>query len=189
MPKLWTQTIDEHRRAVRKATLDSTAVLVAERGLTAVTMSEVAERTGIGRATLYKYFPDVGSILLAWHERQISDHLDHLAEVADRANGVSDRLEAVLVAYAKIAQERHGSELAAILHRGQHVARAEQQLHAFIRELVIAARDAGDIRDDVPPAELSSYCLHALGAASSARSGAAVNRLVTMTLDGLAPRH
>jgi hypothetical protein len=34
---------------------------------------------------LYKYFPDVVAILSGWHERQIADHLEHLAEVRDRA--------------------------------------------------------------------------------------------------------
>ena len=38
-------------------------------------MSQIAEQTGIGRATLYKYFPDVEAILLAWHERQVTGHL------------------------------------------------------------------------------------------------------------------
>ncbi|MDQ3425580.1 MAG: TetR/AcrR family transcriptional regulator, partial [Actinomycetota bacterium] len=33
MPKVWNTTIDAHRRAVRDATLDSTAALVAEHGL------------------------------------------------------------------------------------------------------------------------------------------------------------
>ncbi|TIL19051.1 MAG: helix-turn-helix transcriptional regulator, partial [Mesorhizobium sp.] len=55
MPKLWNETIDAHRRAVRDATLDTTAALVAEHGLLSVTMSKIAEETGIGRATLYKY--------------------------------------------------------------------------------------------------------------------------------------
>jgi hypothetical protein len=32
---------------------------------------------------LYKYFPDVVAILSGWHERQIADHLEHLAEVRD----------------------------------------------------------------------------------------------------------
>jgi hypothetical protein len=41
------------------------------------------------------------------------------------------------------------------------------------------------VRDDVPPAELASYCLHALQAASSLSSEAAVRRLVTVTLAGL----
>ena len=32
VPKLWTETIDAHRAAVREAALDATAALVAERG-------------------------------------------------------------------------------------------------------------------------------------------------------------
>ena len=48
MPKLWTDTIDTHRQAVRNATLDATEALVAERGLLSLTMSQVAERAGIG---------------------------------------------------------------------------------------------------------------------------------------------
>jgi len=72
---LWDDTIESHRRAVRDTTLDAAAALVAEHGLASVTMSEIAERTGIGRATLYRYFPDVEAILLAWHERQVSSHL------------------------------------------------------------------------------------------------------------------
>jgi AcrR family transcriptional regulator len=76
VPKLWNETIEEHRREVRGAILDATVALVAEHGLLSVTMSQIAEETGIGRATLYKYFPDVEAILLAWHEHQINGHLD-----------------------------------------------------------------------------------------------------------------
>ncbi|MGH2358185.1 MAG: TetR/AcrR family transcriptional regulator, partial [Candidatus Limnocylindria bacterium] len=68
-------------REVRDAIMDSTTALVAEHGLLSVTMSQIAEETGIGRATLYKYFPDVEAILVAWHERQVTGHLEHLAEV------------------------------------------------------------------------------------------------------------
>ena len=85
VPKLWTDTIEAHRRAVHDATLDTTAALVAEHGLAAVTMSQIAAQAGIGRATLYKYFPDVEAILVAWHDRQIARHLDYLAEIRDRA--------------------------------------------------------------------------------------------------------
>ena len=100
MPKLWNESIDAHRRAVREATLDTTAALVAEHGLRSVTMSQIAEETGIGRATLYKYFPGVEAILVAWHERQITAHLHYLAEVRDKAGNARERLEAVLDAYA-----------------------------------------------------------------------------------------
>jgi Bacterial regulatory proteins, tetR family. len=189
VPKIWNETIEAHRRAVRDATLDTTAALVAAHGLASVTMSRIAEETGIGRATLYKYFPDVESILVAWHERQITGHLHHLAEVRDRADGTDARLRAVLEAYALISHEHHGTELASLLHRGEHVARARQQLTDFIRDLLIEGARAGDLRDDVTPDELANYCLHALTAASSLPSRAAVRRLVAVTLTGLRPPH
>ena len=190
MPRLWNDTIEAHRREVREAILDTTAGLVAQHGLLSVTMSQIAEETGIGRATLYKYFPDVEAILFAWHDRQISGHLEQLAEVRDRAGDAAERLEAVLEAFALISNDSHGhhdTELAAFLHRDQHVAAAEQRLHHMIRELLSEGVAAGVIRSDVPADELASYCLHALAAARGSPSKAAVRRLVSVTLAALQP--
>jgi AcrR family transcriptional regulator len=188
VPKLWNETIETHRREVRDAILDTTASLVAEDGLRAVTMSQIAEETGIGRATLYKYFSGVEAILVAWHERQITGHLDYLAEVRDQAGVAGERLAAVLEAYALISHEHHDSELAALLHRGEHLARAQRQLREMIRDLLTEGAETGDVRDDVAPDELASYCLHALAGARGLPSKAAVRRLVTVTLAGLRPR-
>ncbi|MFJ9011683.1 TetR/AcrR family transcriptional regulator [Streptomyces canus] len=190
MPKLWNETIEEHRRAVRDAVLETTAALVAEQGLRGVTMSRIAEQSGIGRATLYKYFPDVESIMMAWHERQIAGHLDQLAELRDRAGTPGERLAAVLEAYAFIQRQRrgHGGEFSALLHRGDHVAHAEQHLHHFVRALLAEGVEAGEVRDDVSPDELAGFCLHALAGAGGLPSKAAVKRLVTVTLAGLRPQ-
>jgi AcrR family transcriptional regulator len=193
VPKLWNDTIEAHRAEVREAILDATWALATEHGPASVTMSEVAEKTGIGRATLYKYFPDVEGILAAWHHRQINRHLAQLAEVRDNSSDPGKRLEAVLEAYAHIYQRRiqhhrhepHGAELATLLHRADQVAVAQQQLHQLIRDLLNDAARAGDIRRDVTPDELASYCLHALTAASTLASNAAVRRLVAVTLSGL----
>jgi AcrR family transcriptional regulator len=190
VPRLWNNTIEAHRREVRDAILDTTAALVAERGLLSVTMSEIAERTGIGRATLYKYFADVKAILLGWHERQITQHLEYLAEVRDQAGDAPARLEAVLEAYALITHESHGhhdTELAALLHRDEQVARAQHEVHEMIRELLNESAKTGDVRNDVAPGELARYCLYALTAAGSLPSKAAVQRLVAVTLAGLRP--
>jgi hypothetical protein len=73
------------------------------------------------------------------------------------------------------------------VHRGEHVARAQQQLRGLIRDLLTEAAETGDVRDDVAPDELASYCLHALTAASSLPTKPAVRRLVTITLAGLRP--
>ncbi|UQW99302.1 TetR/AcrR family transcriptional regulator [Streptomyces sp. RerS4] len=187
MPKLWNETIDAHRAAVREAILDATAKLVAQGGLRSVTMSQIAERTGIGRATLYKYFSDVQAVLLAWHERQVAAHLQQLAGIRDQTGTAMERVRAVLEAYAGIARQQHGGELAALLHQGEHVTHAEQHLHGMVQHLLAEAAEAGDLRGDVPPAELAQYCLHALTAAAALTSQAAVTRLVVVTLDGLRP--
>jgi AcrR family transcriptional regulator len=190
MPKLWNATIEAHRREVRDAILETTAALVGKHGLRSVTMSQIAEEAGVGRATLYKYFSGVEAILFAWHERQITGHLEYLAAVRDKADDASERLEAVLEAFALISHGSHGhrdTELAAFLHRDEQVARAQEQLRAMIRDLLAEGAEAGELRDDVAPDELASYCLHALAAASSLPSKAAVRRLVTVTLAGLRP--
>ena len=192
MPKLWTETIQAHRHQVRDAILATTAALVARHGLRSVTMSQIATETGIGRATLYKYFPDVEAILLAWHDRQITAHLQQLADVRDQAGDPGQRLQAVLEAYALISQEtrrHHDTELAAFLHRDEQLTRAQQQLRSMIQDLLTEGAKTGDVRDDVAPSELASYCLHALASASSLPSKAAVRRLVTVTLAGLRPPH
>jgi AcrR family transcriptional regulator len=188
VPKLWNETIEAHRNAVREATLDTTATLVAEHGLASVTMSRIAKETGIGRATLYKYFPDVETILVAWHERQVTGHLEELVRVRDQAGDPGERLRAVLNAYALMTHGRpHGSDIGAMLHRGEHMAEAHRRLRALVRDLLSDAAQTGDVRDDVAAEELADYCLHALATAAALPSKAAVGRLVTVNLDGLRP--
>lgn len=195
MPKLWDETIEEHRRSVREATLDTTANLVAQKGLRAVTMSEIAENTGIGRATLYKYFPDVETILSAWHQRQISRHLEHLDEIRQHGETAIDRLKGVLTAYAYIQRERarhqhhqpHSRELEVLLHSDPQVDQAQRELHQMLRKLVEDAVSDGAVREDIPSTELAGYAIHALDAARHAPSEVAAGRLVTLTLAGMRP--
>lgn len=192
VPKLWDETIEDHRREVRAAIVETTAALVEKRGLLSVTMSQIAEETGIGRATLYKYFSDVEAILREWHGQQIAGHLGYLEEARNRAGSPAERLEAVLEAYALISHGSRGhrdSELAALLHRDKQIVVAESRLLDMIRDLLIEGAEIGEVRGDVSPGELASYCLHALTAASALPSKAAVRRLVDVTLAGLRPRH
>jgi AcrR family transcriptional regulator len=185
VPRLWSETIEAHRREVGDAILDTTAALVSRHGLRAVTMSQIAEETGIGRATLYKYYPDVEAILVAWHQRVLSGHLKQLAALRCQPGDPLERLEAVLGTYALIRHEHHGTELEALLHRDEHLAHARRHLGELIRGLLVEGVKAGEVRKDVSPEELATYCLHALGAAGSLRSRTAVQRLVRITVDGL----
>ena len=188
MPKLWDDTREAHRRAVRDATLDTAAALVTAHGLASVTMSRIARETGIGRATLYHYFPDVDAVLTAWHQRHVQRHLDGLTAARDSKAKPGEQLESVLSAYATMVHHRPGSDLAVALHRAEHVQRAQDHLQTFIGDLIEAAVRTGDVRDDVPVEELTAFVLHALAAAGNLSSEAAVSRLVDVTREGLRRR-
>lgn len=94
-----------------------------------------------------------------------------------------------LEAFALISHESNGDggELATLLHRGAHVIGAQEQLRDMLRELISEGSTRGDIRSDVAADELASYCLHALTAAGTLASVAAVRRLVDVTLAGMRP--
>ena len=131
---------------------------------------------------------DVEAILVAWHERQIALHLRQLTAARDAAGTPAEQLEAVLTAFALIQHEHHGTELpVSLLHRGEHVAEARQQLKDLVADLLATGAQKGEIRDDMAPGELASFCLHALTAAGNLPSEAAVRRLVAVTLAGLRP--
>ena len=187
VPKLWDETIETHRRAVHDAILDAAGALVAERGLRAVTMSALAERAGVGRATLYKYFPDVESVLAAWHDAHVTAHASQLVQLKDGRGSATQRLAAVLAAYADVQRRQHEGELAAMLHARAHVDHARNRIEEVVVELIVEAADDGAVRTDVPARELARFCLHALAAAASLTSKASVRRLVDVTMDGLRP--
>ena len=48
MPKLWNETIDAHRRAVRDATLDATAALMAKHGLDGIKLPKLRQCVAAG---------------------------------------------------------------------------------------------------------------------------------------------
>jgi AcrR family transcriptional regulator len=187
MRKLRNATVETHRRGERYMILSSTARLVARRGMKSVTMSQIAEITGVGRSALHRYFTDVGSILAAWQKEQIAAHLEQLAEVRTRASSPGECLEAVLDTYAQIvyADASDGTDLATVLPRDLHGARALERLASFFEDVIREAASLGSVRTDIAPGELVAYCLHALGAAAQLPSKAAAQRLAVVVLGGL----
>jgi len=189
VPKPWADTVTDHRKNVRDAVLDAAAEIVTERGLTGVTMAGIAETTGIGRATLYRYFPDVDAVLTAWHERQLATHVAHLSGILARNTDPANQLRDALTGYAHMAG-RHGGpggNIATALHSKTHATRTNDQVYALLTDLLKTCARTGVVRNDVPARELAAYCLHALSAVGPETSGAAVRRLVGVTVDALRP--
>jgi AcrR family transcriptional regulator len=188
MPKIWSDTIDSHRRQVSDAVLDATAQLVAEQGPMSVTMSAIAERAGIGRATLYKYFPDVESILVAWHRRDFSSHLERLRTLTDADSVTLDDI----AAFVRAQRQHHGPET-----RAEAVGALAQSvadlgtLNGAVRNEIIDAltkflqglAQRHEVRDDQPAEVLARWLFHAIHATADIDDGAVAQLLV----DSLAP--
>lgn len=184
MPKLWHDTIEAHRNAVADAIMDRTAAIAATEGLHALTMARIAQESGIGRATLYKYFKDVEEILSAWHKRQISNHLEDLENVRVRYESPLSALEAVLTAYAAHSAHDHAGSLGGLLHALPHVREAHRHLEAFVAQLIAEADKAGELERGPSADERARFVLAAMQAVPS-HSRATVNRLVAMVLRGI----
>ena len=175
--------MESHRQEVREAILDAAGELVARQGLMAVSMSQLAETAGIGRATLYKYFADVEEVFAAWHARQVVEHLAQLAALAQGEDEPAIRLRSALEAYGRICQQRarHGGDaMLAALHHSREVQQPERQLRDLLAGLIAEAAAAGAVRTDVPARELASFCVHALNAAADIEAAPAVRNLVDL---------
>jgi AcrR family transcriptional regulator len=188
VPKLWVEHVESHRRVVREAVEDAAWSLVSERGLRAVTMAKVAVAAGISRATVYKYFPDVESILAAWHQRQVDAHVAQLTAISEVADEPGRVLRSVLGAYAGIVARRgqHGPELGALLHRAGEHRNREELVDELLRRVLTSAIESHHVRADVDVDLLITYCRHALGAAAEL-SAEGIDRLLELTLTGLRP--
>lgn len=98
----------EKHDPVREQILDSALALFIEFGLRRNTMDDVANRAGVGRATVYRRFGDKDSLIQAVILRECHTHLTLLEErTADIDNG----LEALLEAFVLAAHMAHRHQL------------------------------------------------------------------------------
>lgn len=205
----WGRLVATHRSSVQTAILDAVAALIEAHGLTRLTMSEVAKRAGIGRATLYRHFADIDALVHAWHDRVVETHLAELVQLATDDAVTEERLRSVAARYAEICLERasHATQthpetphthphalnnmVGPVTGQGAPATVGQSHLRAATGENVLAEvfadllrRGAADgtTRQDVPARELALYCLNALGAAAQIPSPAGRRRLVEVVI-------
>ncbi|WP_170976559.1 TetR/AcrR family transcriptional regulator [Rhizobium sp. FKL33] len=183
MPKTWVETLDGHREAVRHAAINAAMAIASEIGLQKVSMSEVASRTGITRATLYKYFTDVDAIFVEWHRRMLEHHLAHVEVVAGKDGAAVDRLTEILLFFAMTARRHHGTRFAEALRDREHARAAEERLVAVVEEVVAGGIDAGTLRADLSPREAAVFLQGSLSGVHRLPDEAAVKRLVGLLVD------
>ncbi|GGU97160.1 TetR/AcrR family transcriptional regulator [Actinomadura sp. LOL_016] len=124
-----TRTLTKDQQARRERLIDAAWNLAVEGGYPAVTMHDVADRAGVARATVYRYFAT-------------KDHL--LTEVAATwAHRVTDDIDALAVGDTPVER------LTALLERIVHVAADNVTLTSAIIQAVTADDSSVDDSRDV----------------------------------------
>jgi AcrR family transcriptional regulator len=126
--------------------------LIAERGA-GVPLEDIAKRAGVGIATLYRRFPDRDALLRA----VVLDALTRTRLAAERAAELDDPFEA-LATYLRFALELRVS---AVMPQVLDVMDlddpeiAEARDATVVERLVDAARESGDLPDDIRFADVA----------------------------------
>lgn len=155
---------------VRDRLIDAAEVCMRTKGIRSTTVSEVAEVAGVSRGWLYRHFPDKVSLLGAAIVRLNDMYWSEAHAVLEQVEGL-DRQMAVGIARARTAYDDPGAllmklridepeEFAACAGAG--VQGLVPDLADFWSRYVIAARDRGEIRQDVDVAEASEWIARVL---------------------------
>ncbi len=147
-----TRTLSKDQRARRERLIESARELALEGGYAAVTMHDVADRAGVARATVYRYFATKDHLLTevaaAWAHRAIDD-IDELA-IGDTP---LERLTALLerIVYVAAAEPTLTSAIIqAVTSDDSSVDDPRTVLFLFLRDrLSTAIGDPVPERDDV----------------------------------------
>lgn len=195
----WTDAVADHRDRQRQLIVDATMTLVGERGLSDVSMAQVAKQAGIGRATLYKYFPGVEEIVAEHVLATVESHHRVLEEAiagSDDPIGAIRACLSILLDY--FGSDGHRSASTSVNpdqfspEVGREVHAAFARMHGLLTQLVVDAQRDGRLVDDVD-AQFTAQLLYQMLAAGRAAVVAgrltpdeAVDRIMRQFLHGAA---
>jgi AcrR family transcriptional regulator len=130
------------------AILEAATRLLAERG--DATMADVADAAGVGRTTLYRYFPTREDLIESLRAAALAEAAERLAAAGlatcEPGEGIARAMRALLTVgdrYVVLTRERAADPRV-----------AERRLGRPIRKLLVRARSAGMLRADLPDAVL-----------------------------------
>ena len=167
------------------ALLEAAKAVFAEAGVDAP-VRDIAERAGVGVATVYRHFPQRALLIAAVFRREM-DACIELAPVLAGTHEPAEALALWLQRFAGFIATKRG--LAAALYSGDPAyeglpAHFETRLIPAMQSLLSAAIESGQIRDAVHPDELLNAVARLSVPAAGDKPGNA-DRMVALLVDGL----
>ncbi|MFT4083346.1 MAG: TetR/AcrR family transcriptional regulator [Nocardioides sp.] len=169
MPKIAAASVAEHRAAVRRRIFEAFAELMASSSYDAITMAQLAERSGLGRTAIYHHFHDKDAVVVAFATEETSRYLEALRGLLASTSDPAERLRIYLRNHLDSGERFHmglGPQLYGILPNEskraihEHVVAVEEVL----RDILQAGVDRGQfVIDDL---DATTSLIHAcLGSA------------------------
>lgn len=165
-----------HQRVA--AIMEAGAALFKEHGYDAVTMTEIAARSGTAFGSLYRFFPSKEALADALLLRYAQNALDRLAAVGDRSATMTlDELTDAFIDFMLELQTERSFAIAVIDARGDHDDKRSQFREALRSGIAAIARKACPGSTKAKSAAMAIAILHILkGLAGTARETESVRR-------------
>ncbi len=159
MPRIRAESITAHKTLTRRQVLDAAAELFLEQGYGATSLADIAAEVGIGRTTLYEYFPDKEAVLITLVEETLPAVVDGIVDGLPEGLTARERLGELLLRHLEFVsnQDNLGTLLmregASLSPRAQAaIAAVHRRLTEAIRQTCVRGADTGEFRDVSPDA-------------------------------------
>lgn len=166
--------------------LDAATELLAQRGCD-VSVDEIARKAGVGHATVFRRFATKDELIAAVVSKQVRELVAHVEAALDE----DDPGEAFR-GFVWHAAELHAGDRA--LHEGflrcvemSEIAEAKAELNGLIEQLIARAQQAGAVRHDIRPDDVSALVSSAIRGARGSSEPDLWRRYVEVVLAGLKP--
>jgi AcrR family transcriptional regulator len=147
----------ETRERLFRSALD----LFARKGFTETTVEDITEAADVGKGTFFNYFPSKDHILLAFGEMQLGKLDSAVAEARSTGEPMPQFLRSLGV---RMTQEpiRNPGIIRALLQAylsttpvREAMLDLQKRVHALHSEIVLLGQERGEIRRDLPAAEIA----------------------------------
>jgi len=125
--------VQQRSRLTVDQILEAAARVFAERGFAGATTNRIAERAGVSIGSLYQYFPNKDTILVALHAQHMDSASAVLKGMMEEALREKEPPEELLRRFVRQIIEMHASEPAlhhVLLYQGPRTPELSQRLHA-----------------------------------------------------------
>jgi AcrR family transcriptional regulator len=183
------RTLRKDAERNRQRILEAAAEVFTEHGFEA-TLDEVARHAGVGVGTVYRRFPDKGSLA----DALFMERIDRLVDMAEHAQGQPDAWAALVSFLANAAGMLAGDRglrqlLMFAAHGHDRVTYARDRMRPAIDALVKRAQADGQVRDDLAATDIPILEFMLAAAAEYARHVRPTiwRRYLALMLDALRP--